>query len=187
MSNIPLKRGMFLRHQNHVFVVDEFHERHTGKQKPTVHVHLRDIRDGRPVDRTLDDLLPIVEVDHAYRRMQFLFAKGDQHVFMDAETFEETPLSAAHLHGTEPFLNEGDEYRVMFVDGSPAQIELPEIVPLKVTLTADPSHGVGASTSITKEATLENGLEVRVPLFIKTGDVIRVDTRTRAYAGKDHA
>ncbi len=185
MSNIPLKRGMFIRHQNHVYIIDEFHERHTGKQKPTVHVHLRDLRDGRPFDRSLADLLPIVEVEHAYRRMQYLYPRSGEHVFMDAETFEEMPLTTVHLHGTEPFLNAGDEYRVMFIDGAPAAIEMPEIVPLKVALTADPGHSVGLASNITKEATLDNGLEVRVPLFIKTGDLIRIDTRTRAYAGKE--
>lgn len=187
MSNIPLKKGMFIRHQDHVFLVSEFHERHTGRQKPTVHVALRDIRDGHPVDRTLDDLLPIVEVDHALRPTQYLYARGDARVFMDAESFEEYELTDAQLHGCQPFLNEGAEYRAMFVEGRLVSLQIPEIVPLKVNMTADPSHSVGASANITKEATLENGLEVRVPLFIKTGDLIRVDTRTRTYAGKEHA
>src|SRR5262245_21791179 len=104
MSNIPLKRGMLLRHQNQVFIVNEFHERHTGKQKPTVHVALRALRDGHPVDRTLDDLLPIVEVDHSLRRMQYTYAKGETRVFMDAESFEEYELGESNLHGCQPFL-----------------------------------------------------------------------------------
>ena len=74
--NIPLKRGMLLRHQGHVYTVHDFQERHTGKQKPTVHVSLRDVRDGHPVDRTLADLEPIQELTHQYRNMQYLYAKG---------------------------------------------------------------------------------------------------------------
>jgi len=186
MANIPLRRGMLIRHQNHVYQVADFQERHTGKQKPTVHVSLRDIRDGRPVDRTLDDLLPLVEVDHAWRRMQYLYAKDQVRVFMDCETFEEYELNEAHLHGTAPFLVDGQEYRVAFIEGRPASLEMPEIVSLKVAVTAAPEHSVGVASNVTKEATLENGLQVRVPLFIKTGDTIRIDTRTRTYAGKEH-
>jgi elongation factor P len=185
MPNIPLKRGMLIKHQNHVYVVSDFHEQHTGRQHPTVHVALRDLRDGRAVDRTLNELLPIEEVEHAYRQMQYLYAKERTHVFMDAQTFEEYDLDEEQLRGGPQFLVTGNEYRVMFLEGRPVSLELPEIIALKVTLTAPPGHSVGAASNITKEATLENGLDVRVPLFIKTGDVIRVDTRTKAYAGKE--
>lgn len=185
--NIPLRRGMVIRHEGHLYVVTDFSERHTGKQKPTVHVSLRDVRDGRPVDRSLDDLQPIQEVEHGYRQVQFLYAKGGQHVFMDSQTFEEMELAAPHLHGCEPFLNEGAEYRVLFADGQPVSLEMPELVGLRVTSTAAPAHSVGAASNITKEAVLENNLEIRVPLFIKTGDLIKVDTRTKTYAGKEHA
>lgn len=187
MANIPLKRGMLLRHQTHVYQVADFHERHTGKQRPTVHVALRDIRDGRPVDRTLDDLMPIEEVEHALRRMQYLYARDKVFVFMDAETFEEHELTDAQLAGQSSFLTEGAEYRVLCIDGTPVSVEIPDIIPLKVALTAAPQHSVGAASNVMKEATLENGLEIRVPLFIKTGDTIKVDTRTRVYVGKEHA
>jgi elongation factor P len=183
--SIPVKRGMLIRHQNHVYAVADIQERHTGKMKPTVHVTLRDVRDGRQVERTLDELGAVQEVAHAIRPMQYLYAKGEQFVFMDSETFEESGLSAAQLLGGQPFLNEGDEYRVMFVDGQPMMLMLPEGVVLKVASTAAPSHGVGASGSVLKEATLGNGLTIRVPLFIKIGDAIRVDTRTKTYMGKE--
>lgn len=185
--NIPLKRGMLIKHENHLYFVDDFAERHTGRQHPTVHVQLRDIRDGRHCDRTLDDLLPIQEVERGYRTMQFLYAGGDGHVFMDSESFEELTLDAVHLHGCEPFLAAGDTYRVMFAEGRPVALEMPEIVALKVANTAAPGHSIGGGSNITKEAILDNGLEVRVPLFIKTGDMIRVDTRTKTYAGKENA
>lgn len=187
MAQIPLRKGMWLRHSGRVYVVTDFHERHTGKQKPTVHVALRDLRSGNPVDRTLDDLLPIEPVDHSFRQMQYLYAKGDVFVFMDCETFEEHELPAASLQGREAFLVAGAEYRFTFLEDHPISLEMPDVVPIKVAITADPGHSVGAAANITKEATLENDLVVRVPLFIKTGDVIRVDTRTKTYAGKEHA
>jgi len=184
--NVSIRRGMFLRHEGHVYQVADFNEHHSGKQKPTVHVALRDIRDGRPVDRSLADLEPVREVECTLRPMQYLYHKGSDFVFMDCETFEEVALAGRALQGREAFLSEGTEYRVMHVDGAPMTVEMPEIIALKVANTAAPAHGGGQASSITKEATLENKLEIRVPLFIKTGDVIKVDTRTKTYAGKDH-
>lgn len=186
MANIPLQRGMWLRHENHVYQVVDFNERHTGKQRPTIHVALRDIRDGRPVDRTLDDLMPIEEVEHGVRRMQYLYARGDDLIFMDAETFEEHEIGRPLLQGRDVFLSEGAEYRVVVLEDKPVSVEIDDIVKLTVSMTAPPGHSVGAASNVTKEATLENGLEVRVPLFIKSGDAIRIDTRTKAYGGKDH-
>lgn len=187
MANIPLRKGMLLRHQNHVYVVVDFSERHTGKQKPTVHVALRDLRDHHPVNRSLEELLPVEEVAYEYRRMQYLYAKGDRRVIMDAESFEEHELSAESFQGKERFLVEGTEYRAMFLEGRPVLVEMPEIVSIRIALTAAPSHSGGATSNITKEASLENGLTLQVPLFIKTGDLIRVDTRTKTYAGKENA
>jgi elongation factor P len=183
--HIPLKRGMLIRHQNHIYTVANFEERRTGKMKATVHVSLRDVRDGHPVDRNLTDLEPIDEVPHENRSMQYLYPQGAERVFMDSESFEQYSLAAPQLHGCEPFLKEGEEYRVTFVDGQPLSLQMPEVVVLKVSETAAPSHQVGGSSNVLKEATLENRLEVRVPLFIKMGDTIRVDTRNKSYVGKE--
>ncbi len=183
--SVPIQRGMLIRHQGHVYTVVDYQERHSGKQRPTVHVALRDVRDGHPVDRTLSDIEPIEEVPHQYRSVQYLYAKGDQWAFMDSESYEEITLGPDQLHGAEPFLKEGAEYRVMFLDDLPLALSLPENVTLQVSETATPSHGAGTpGGNVLKEATLENGLLVRVPLFIKMGDAIRVDTRTRTYVGK---
>ncbi len=182
---IPLRKGMLLRHQDHLFFVEDFHERHTGQQKPTVHVRLKDLKDGHHVERVLEDLLPVKEVDHAYRAMQYTYHRAGDYVFMDAETFDEHEFPEPMIGGFKPFLREGQEFRVMFADGQPVYIEFPEHVSLHVTTTAAAERSVGQGGSVLKEAELENGLTVRVPLFIKTGDLIRVDTRDRAYAGKE--
>jgi len=183
--NVPVRRGMLIRHRGRLYFVADFNERHSGKQKPTVHVQLRDARDAHQVERTLDDLLPIEEVEHSVRNMQYLYPRGRSFVFMDSQTFEEHELGEAQLHGGEPFLTEGAEYRVMLAEGRPVSLDLPEIVNLHVKLTAPPERSVGTAANVLKEATLENGLVIRVPLFIKAGDLIRVDTRSRSYAGKE--
>lgn len=182
--NVPIKRGMLLKHQSRFFFVDEITDRHSGKQKPTIHVSLHDAHDGHHVDRTIDELLPIEEVTPKYRQMQYLYAKGEHHYFMDSESFEESDLGKPQLHGCEPFLKEGEQFRVMFVGDQPLKLDMPDIVQIKVADTAAPSHAAGAASNILKEARLENGLELRVPLFVKTGDTIQVDTRSKAYVGK---
>ena len=183
--HIPLKRGMLIRHQGHLYLVAHFEERRTGKQKATVHVRLRDTRDGHQVDRTLDQLEPLEEVPSAYRHLQYLYAGGDNWVFMDAESFEQYEFTDAHLHGCQPFLKEGEAYRAMFADQQPLSLEMPEVVSLKVASTAAPAHAVGQQSNVMKEAELENGLEIRVPLFIKPADTIRVSTRDKTYVGKE--
>lgn len=183
--NVPVRRGMVIRHQGRAWFVEDFHERHSGKQKPTVHVTLRDVLDGRHVERTLDELFPIQEVEHSYRMLQYLYQRGASYVFMDSQSLEEYELTARQLGEFAPFLAEGQEFRVLFIGAQPARLDLPDIVSLRVAETAAPERSVGPAGNVLKEAKLENGLVVRVPLFIRTGDLIRVDTRSRTYAGKE--
>lgn len=184
--NAAVKRGMLLRHQGHVYFVEDVSERHSGKMKPTFHVALRDAVDGRHIERAMDDLLPVEEVAGTYRPMQYLYARGEERMFMDAQTFEEQDLGeAVRRDGLDPFLKEGDEFRVLFAGERPLRVQVPDSVTLRVADTAAPSHAVGTGGGgVLKEARLENGLEVRVPLFIKPGDLVRVDTRSREYLGK---
>ncbi|MGE0479203.1 MAG: hypothetical protein AB7Q17_01905 [Phycisphaerae bacterium] len=182
--NIPVRRGMLLRHQGRYYFVDELVEHRSAKQKPTVHVTLRDALDGRHVERTVDDLMPLDEAAGVTRSLQYLYHRDNAHVFMDSETFEEIELYEPQLAGSQPFLKEGELFRVFFAGDQPLRLDLPEVVVLSVAMTAAPAHAVGAAASVLKEATLENGLMVRVPMFIKTGDAIRIDTRTRTYIGR---
>jgi elongation factor P len=183
--HIPLKRGMLIRHQGHLYVVTDFEERRTGKQRATVHVTLRATRDGHQVDRTLDQLEPLEEVPAAYRNLQYLYAGSENWVFMDSESFEQYELTDAQLHGCQPFLKEGEAYRALFAEERPLSVDMPDVVKLQVANTAPPAHAVGTQSSVMKEAELENGLEVHVPLFIKNGDTIRVSTKDRTYLGKE--
>jgi elongation factor P len=185
--HVALEPGNLIRHRGHLYFVEQVTERHKGQQKPSIHIALREALDDRHVERTLDELEPIEHVPHAQRSMQYLYSRGTppRYVFMDNETFEETEMSGPSLQGFEPFLREGDDYRVLVADDKPLRLLAPANVELKITDTAAPTHSVGgAGANILKEASLENGLTVRVPLFLKTGDVVRIDTRTREYLGK---
>jgi elongation factor P len=182
--NIPIKKGSLLRHHGRFYFVENITERHSGQQRPAIHVSLRDALTPRHIERTLDELMPIEEVACAYRGMQYLYGKGPAHVFMDSETFDEVELQPDALQGFEPFLKEGEEFRVLYAADQPLRLDTPDSVILEIADTAAPTHAVGTSSNILKEATLENGLQVRVPLFIKTGDSVRIDTRTKQYLGK---
>lgn len=185
--NIPIKRGALLRHRGHLYFVEEVVERHTGQQRPTIHLKLRSAVDGKHIDRTLEEMQPLEELPLTCRMVQFRYAKPKVHVFLDSQSFEEIELSGPALEGFEPFLKEGQEFRLFFAAEQPLRLDTPDSVTLRVTNTAAPSHGAGAAATILKEATLENDLLVHVPLFIKTGDVIRVSTHTREYLGKAQA
>lgn len=182
--NVSIETGSLIRHRGRLYFVDRVTERHKGQQKPSVHIELRDALDDRHIDRSIDELEPIEPVSHVMRSMQYLYAHGSMHVFMDDETFEQVELSGSALQGFEPFLKEGESYRVWVADDKPLRLQTTPSVDLRVTSTAAPTHSVGGASNILKDATLENGLVVRVPLFIKTGDVVRIDTRSRQYLGK---
>jgi elongation factor P len=185
--NIAVKKGMLLRHQNAFYFVEDIKEHHSGKQRPTYHVALRDAFDGRHIERTIDQLEPIQEVPANYRMLQFLYSSNHGGcVFMDTQSFEEIELREPQLQGCEPFLREGEEFKVLFADNKPLRLDLPENVTLKVADTAAPTHAVGTAGSVMKEALLDNGLQIRVPLFIRSGDLVKINTHTREYQSKVH-
>lgn len=186
MSTIEqLRKGMVLRHEGHQYMVLDFFSAQSGKQKPTVHLKLRDLKSGNAADRTLDQIGKIDEVEAETRTMQYLYASGAERVFMDSESFEQYSVGKDALHAGIDFLVEEETYKLFLVEGRVVGLELPDIVVLTVTETAPVEHGSG-HTAVTKEATLASGLTIHVPLFIKTGDKIRVNTAARQYVGKEH-
>jgi elongation factor P len=179
-----LRKGMVIRHEGHLLTIEDYKLAQTGKQKATVHVKLRSLRDGHSVERSLDELGKIEEVPTEIRTMQYLYASGSEHVFMDTETFEQYPLGDNLLSEAKPFLVEEENYRFLSVDENIASIHLPDVVVLEVVDTAPVQH-VGGSVSVQKDAKLNSGLTIHVPLFIKNGDKVRVSTESRQYLGKE--
>jgi len=180
-----LRKGMVIRHEGHLYTVTEFSVAQSGKQKPTVHIKLHALHDGHPVERTLAQLGTLEEVASEIREMQYLYASGQDRVFMDTITFEQYTLSDAQLAGGSDYLVEEQNYRFLTIDGQPALLQLPPSVAIEVVDTAPPAHAGGGS-SVLKEARVASGLKVMVPLFIKSGDKIRVNTGTGEYLGKEH-
>ena len=180
-----LHKGMVIRHEGQLFTILDFRTAQTGKQRPTVHVKLRSVSTGHTGERTLDELGKLEEVPTEVRHMQYLYADRSDRVFMDTETYEQYPLGEDILGDSVPFLIEQDTYPVLTIEGQPVSLQMPPIVVHEVVDTAPPQHA-GGSTNVYKEAKLNSGLVIQVPLFIKNGDKIRVKIENREYQGKEH-
>ncbi len=177
------KRGMALMLDNAPHSIEEFHVSGTAQTKHKLHTRLRNLKTNRVVDRVFAENERVALAELESRRVQFSYKQGDTYAFLDAATFEELDLTEEQVGDRRFLLKADEEYRALLLDGRLLDIVLPLHVPLKVVETAPPIRG--GSDSTWKEAKLETGLEIMVPLFIAKDDVVRVDTATRKYAGKE--
>src|SRR3974390_214498 len=171
------KRQMVLMLDGIPHVIEEFHTSGTAQTRHKLHTRLRQLKTGRIVERVFaeNERVPVAELQT--RRVTYSYSQGDSLVFIDAETFDEFELNHEQFGERRWFLKENEEYKALLLDGRLLDIVLPPAVPLKVTETAAPIRG--GSDAAWKEATLETGLQIMVPLFIAKGETIRVDTVTK--------
>lgn len=155
-----------------------------GRGGATVRISARNLRTGGVEEKAFNTGVTVEEVTTAKRRLQYLYQDEDNAVFADPKTYEQAEISKSVLSDQLPFLKEGQEVDILFwLPGGreePLGVDLPPKVALSVMETAPGVKG-NSATNIYKPAMLENGLAVKVPLFIKAGDKVRVDTRTGEY------
>ncbi len=176
------KRGQVLLLDGHPHVIEELRTSGTAKTKHKLHAQVRNLHSGHVFERVFPDNERVPTTELEYRRVSYSYTQGARFTFLDAETFEELPLTGEQLGDRRHFLKENEEYRALFLEGRLLDIQLPDVMPLKVAETAPAQHGGGDSTW--KPAQMEGGLTVMVPLFIGPGDALLVDTKTHKYAGK---
>jgi len=178
------KRAMVLMLDNAPHVLEDFHASGTAQTRHKLHARLRNLKTGRVIDRTFpeNERVPVAQMQT--RTVQFSYRQGDTYAFLDTETYEELVLSAEQVGERHWFLRENEECKALLLEGKLLDIMLPQHIPLKVVDTAPPIRG--GSDSAWKEATLETGLQIMVPLFIAKEETIRVDTQARKYAGKSN-
>ena len=178
------KRGMLLLLDNMPHYLEDFHTSGTAQTRHKLHVRLRNLKTGRVFDRTFaeNERVPVGQLEH--RLVQFSYKQGDTYVFVDTKNFEEVNLPAELAGDRRWFIKENEEYKALFLEGNLIDIVLPPQVVLRVADTAPPSRS--GSDNAWKEAKLETGLELMVPLFITKGEMIKVDTQERKYAGKSN-
>ncbi len=178
-----LKTGMTLNLDGQLWNVVEFQHVKPGKGGAFVRTKLKNVLSGKVVERTFNAGVRVEQANVDRREMQYLYREGDDFVFMDTETYDQPHIPAATVGDAANYLLEEQNAVVAFNEGTPLYVELPAAVELTVSQT-DPGLQGDRSTGGTKPATLETGAQIQVPLFITTGEKIRVDTRTGQYLGR---
>jgi elongation factor P len=177
------KRGMVLVLEGTPQVVEEFYVTGSAQTRHKLHTRLRNLRTGRFTDHVFTDSERVAVAELEHRRVLFSYQQGDTYVFTDALSFDELSLPAELIGDRKGFLKDEVEYRAVFLEGKLVDLTFPAVVSLRVTDTAPPRSG--GSDATWKPATVETGLEIMVPLFIDRDEVVRVDTTTRRYLGKE--
>ena len=178
-----LKNGMTLDIEGQLWTVVEFQHVKPGKGPAFVRTKLKQVLTGKVVDKTYNAGVKVEVAILEKRDMNFLYKEGDDFVFMDNENFDQMTISAATVGDASNYMLENTEAIVAIHEGNPLYIELPASVELTVTYT-EPGLQGDRSSGGTKPATVETGIEVQVPLFIKQDEKILVDTRDGSYQGR---
>lgn len=175
-----LKKGVLIEIDQQPWRVMDYNQKSMGRGGSIVNVKLKNLVDGRTAQKTFKgaDKIEPAHVDN--RNVQFLYASGDEYHFMDPLTFEQFQLPMDTVADAKDYLREGEAVDLQFFDGQVINIDLPTKMYLKVTYTENVVKG-DTTNAVQKDAELETGKTVKVPAFIKTGDEIKIDTRTGEY------
>jgi elongation factor P len=178
-----LKNGMTLDIEGQLWTVVEFQHVKPGKGPAFVRTKLKQVMTGKVVDKTFNAGVKVEIAILEKREMNFLYKEGDDFVFMDNENFDQMTISATTVGEAANYMLENTVAIVAIHENNPLYIELPASVELTVTYT-EPGLQGDRSSGGTKPATVETGIEVQVPLFIKQDEKILVDTRDGSYQGR---
>ena len=178
-----LKNGMTLNLDGQLWSVVDFQHVKPGKGGAFVRTKLKNVLSGKVVDKTFNAGVKVDVANVDRRGMQYLYADGTDFVFMDTQTFDQIHVPADTVGEVSKYLLENQDVTVALHDGNPLYVELPASVELAITYT-EPGVQGDRSTGGTKPATVETGAEVQVPLFITSGEKIKVDTRSGDYLGR---
>jgi elongation factor P len=181
-----LKNGMTLNIDGQLWNVVDFQHVKPGKGGAFVRTRLKNVLSGKVVDRTFNAGVRVEQASVDRREMQYLYREGEDFVFMDTQDYDQPRIPAATVGDAANYLLEEQNAMVAFNEGVPLYVELPAAVELTVSQT-DPGLQGDRSTGGTKPATLETGAQIQVPLFINTGDKLKVDSRDGSYLGRVNA
>jgi elongation factor P len=174
------RNGLKVEIDGEPYVMIYFQHVKPGKGGAFVRTKIKNLRTGRVLERTFRSGERLDEAEVEDKKMQYLYQDGEQFIFMDQETYDQIPFTAAQIGDARKYLKENLDVDVVFWRGKPIDIELPPFIVAAVA-QCDPGLKGDTASGATKPATLETGAVVQVPLFIKEGESIRVDTRTNVY------
>jgi len=175
-----LRKGVTFELDGSLYKVLDYQHNKPGRGNATIRIKARDLRSGTTLEKTFQSGDRVQDVRLDFHNVQFLYTDGDYFHFMDLETFDQPAIKNDIIGDYAGFLKEGMEVKITYFGNEPIDIELPTSVDLKVTRAEAAVRG-DTATGVTKKVTVETGMEVGVPMFVKEGDVIRVDTRTGEY------
>ena len=180
MQANDLRPGMVIKHNGELFSIHRAEHRTPGNLRAFVQARMRNLRTGAIADHRFRSTDEVERAMIDETEMQYLYADGDSYVFMNTENFEQLHLHKDVVGDRAQYLVPEVMLKVEFYEGRPIDVQLPPTVDLRVVET-EPGIKGGSATNVTKPAKLETGATVQVPLFIHSGDVIRVDTRDLSY------
>ena len=184
INSQEIKIGTCIRMDGGIWKCIDFQHRKPGKGNTVMNTKLKNVADGRVLERTFQVGFKLDDVRVEHRPYQYLYEDATGHIFMNQETFEQIPINREQITGVD-FMKEGDVVDVCTdtTDGTILSAEMPVKTTLKIT-HSEPGVKGNPATNATKPATLETGVEVRVPLFVNEGETIQVDTRDGSYLGR---
>lgn len=179
-SPTELKKGVVIQVDGKPFRVVDYNQKVVGRGGSIVNVKVKNLIDGSVIPKTFKGQEKIESAEVSSQTVQYLYTDGSSFHFMDPETFEQFELPADIVEDSAGYLKEGENLILQSFNGNIINVELPKNIYLEVTYSEDVVKG-DTSSSVLKNATLETGLVVKVPAFIKVGDIISVDTETGNY------
>ena len=178
-----LKNGLVLNIDGQLWTVIDFQHVKPGKGGAFVRSKLKNVLSGKVVDKTFNAGVRVETANVDKRDMQYLYKDVDDYIFMDLDSFDQINISTQVVGENSKWLLDNQKALVALHEGNPLYVELPVTVELEVTYT-EPGMQGDRSTGGTKPATVETGAEIQVPLFITTGERVKVDTRDGSYLGR---
>lgn len=180
LSITDLKKGTLFTLENEPYRVIDYKQKVMGRGGSIVNVRIKSLIDGKVLEKTFKGNEQLDSADVSNTDVQYLYNDGQTFFFMNDQTFEQFEVLADLVGEGSGYLKEGDKVQLQMFNGQPINVELPKNVALKVIYTEDAVKG-DTSTAITKEAEVETGFKLKVPAFIKTGDIISIDTESGNY------
>ncbi|ENH97443.1 elongation factor P [Gracilibacillus halophilus YIM-C55.5] len=178
-----LKTGLTIEVENSIWQVMDFQHVKPGKGAAFVRTKLRNLRNGNIQEKTFRAGEKVNRAHIENRKMQYLYASGDSHAFMDMDTFEQVELPTEQIEHELQYIRENSEVNILFYEGETIGLDLPNNVELEVVETEPGIKGDTASGG-TKPATLETGLTVQVPLFVNEGERLIISTNEGKYISR---
>ncbi|MFQ5607696.1 MAG: elongation factor P [Candidatus Zixiibacteriota bacterium] len=180
ISTKDFRRGRRLSIDGDPYIVLEFQHSKVARGGATVRTKIKNLVTGSISEKTFNAGETFKEPDVQDRRMQYLYENGGEYTFMDSQDFEQYAMQADALGDQRYYLKENEEYQVTLYRGNPLSVDLPASVVLQIT-ESEPAVKGDSVSNLTKPATLETGATIKVPLFIKEGEFVKVDTRNGEY------